>query len=137
MPGRPGYTPSPINQINFGKHKGKTFEQVFAIDPEYIRWLRDTTDPADVKNEGKYAKQNQERIKYLGNLLNEGVSISVDTPTNVNVSSTLPVAKAINVNTTTFENITKILLSIEEKIDKLLKKNPPDNELCADEETPF
>lgn len=130
-----GFTPSPINQINFGKYKGKTFEDVFAIDPDYIRWMRDTTDPADVKNQGKYAKQNQERIKYLDNLLTEGVP---SVPSDV-VAPKIPApAGNIPVNAKTFEQILQILLKIEEKLDMVLGKQIVTKiEMEPDSDTPF
>ena len=29
----------PTDTITFGKHKGKTFEEIANIDPDYILWL--------------------------------------------------------------------------------------------------
>lgn len=140
MAGRPGFTPSPVNQINFGKYKGKTFEEVYGTDPDYIRWMRDTTDPADAKNEGKYAKQNQARIKYLDNLLTEGVSTQVATPLPKAIQA---VSQAITpVNAKTFETILKILLQLEEKMDAVMKATKADviirpSEMNPDSESPF
>lgn len=113
-----GFAPKPVNHIGFGKYNGKTFEQVYAIDPDYIRWMRDTTDPADAKNEGKYAKQNQARIKYLDALLTEGVpSVSVDTMAPRVTSSVKPSA-----DPKVFETILKVMISIEEKLDFMAKE---------------
>jgi hypothetical protein len=133
--------PAPVNQINFGKYKGKTFEEVYGIDPDYIRWMRDTTDPADAKNEGKYAKQNQARIKYLDNLLTEGVSTQVATPLPKPVQA-VSAPKQFVVNPSTFETILKILMSLEEKVDALMKTTKADtiirpSEMKPDEECPF
>ena len=134
-----GFAPKPINEICFGKYKGKTFEEVYGTDPDYIRWMRDTTDPADAKNEGKYAKQNQARIKYLDNLLTEGVSTQVATP--------LPkVAQAVSqvtpVNAKTFETMLQVLLKLEEKVDAIMKATKADviirpSEMNPDEDVPF
>ena len=138
MPGK-SFAPSPVNQINFGKYKGKTFEQVYETDPAYLAWMRDTTDPADQKNEGKYAKQNQARIKYITDLLTEGRSTKVATPLP---SKAAAVTSSITVNAKTFETILQCLLKIEEKVDALMTKTgasiivrPSDME--PDEETPF
>jgi len=134
-----GFAPSPVNQINFGKYKGKTFEDVYATDPDYIRWMRDTTDPADAKNEGKYAKQNQARIKYLDNLLTEGVSTQVATP----LPKPLQVASQTTpVNAKTFETILQVLLKIEEKVDAIMKATKADiiirpSEMEPDADSPF
>lgn len=135
----PKFTPTPVNQINFGKYKGKTFEEVYAIDPDYIRWMRDTTDPADAKNEGKYAKQNQARIKYLDNLLTEGISTQVATPLPKPIQAASQVTP---VNAKTFETILKILLQLEEKIDAVMKATKADtiirpSELAPDEDSPY
>jgi hypothetical protein len=134
------FEPTPVNQINFGKYKGQTFEQVYQSDPDYVRWLRDTCDPADVKNEGKYAKQNQARIKYLDNLLTVGVTIGVDEmPKETPKVSQAP---AVNVNAKTFESILQILLKLEEKMDVLLdaagkKAVVTKSEMAPDEEAPW
>lgn len=133
------FTPTPVNQINFGKYKGKTFEEVYGTDPDYIRWMRDTTDPADAKNEGKYAKQNQARIKYLDNLLTEGVSTTVATPLPKAVQAASQVTP---VNAKTFETILKILLQLEEKMDAVMKATKADvivrpSEMNPDSESPF
>jgi len=133
------FAPAPVNQINFGKYKGKTFEDVYAIDPAYLAWMRDTTDPADAKYEGKYAKQNQARIKYLDNLLTEGVSTQVATPLPKPVqvaSQTTPV------NAKTFETILLCLMKIEEKVDAIMTKTGANiivrpSELEPDEDSPF
>lgn len=131
--------PSPVNVQNYGKYKGKTYEQIFLVDPEYIKWLRDTTDPADSKNEGKYAKQNQARIKYLDNLLTVGLTVGVD-----EINPKVPTAAdpgTTPVNAKTFESILQVLLKLEEKIDVLLsaqgKTVVTKAELAPDEETPF
>ncbi len=139
MPYKKIFTPSPVNQINFGKYKGKTFEEVFGIDPDYIRWMRDTTDPADEKNEGKYAKQNQARIKYLDNLLNEGVATQVATPLPPKVQA---VSAVTPVPTKTFETILQCLMKIEEKVDAIMKATKADiiirpSEMNPDDESPF
>ena len=139
MPYNKSFAPSPVNQINFGKYKGKTFEDVYATDPDYIRWMRDTTDPADAKNEGKYAKQNQARIKYLDNLLTEGVSTQVATPLPKPVQMASQVTP---VNAKTFETMLQVLLKLEEKIDAIMKATKADtiirpSELAPDENSPF
>ena len=123
MPYKKSFAPSPVNQINFGKYKGKTFEDVYATDPDYIRWMRDTTDPADAKNEGKYAKQNQARIKYLDNLLTEGVSTQVATPLPKVVQAASQITP---VNAKTFETMLQVLLKLEEKVDAIMKVTKAD-----------
>jgi hypothetical protein len=42
-------------RVFFGKHKGKTVEEVFAEDPDYLLWIRDTYTPRD--NRGKVLQE--------------------------------------------------------------------------------
>jgi len=103
------FEPSPVNLINFGKHKGKTFEDLLIVDPSYLQWLLDTTDPADEKNAGKFAKQNQARIKYIRDLLDS----AGDIPNQKPIQQKKP--EAIQ----NLESLAIVLLKIDEKIDKI------------------
>ena len=135
------FAPTPVNLINFGKYKGKTFEEVHEIDAGYLLWMRDTTDPADQKNEGKYAKQNQARIKYISELLDGGPTTTVGTP--LPKATHTPSVATTPVPTKTFETILQCLMKIEEKVDimaKAMKIEMPvvmKAELEPDEEVPF
>lgn len=141
MPYKQGFAPKPVNEVNFGKYKGKTFEEVYGIDPDYLRWMRDTTDPADAKNEGKYAKQNQARIKYITELLDNGVSTQIATPLQPKVNA-VSAPKQFAVSPSTFETMLKILMALEEKVDAIMKQTGADktirpSELTPDDDVPF
>lgn len=41
-------SPSLINAIRFGKHKGLTFAEIAKVDPGYLRWLASTSDDEDI-----------------------------------------------------------------------------------------
>lgn len=36
--------PSLLHTMRFGKHKGKSFDEIAVIDPQYLRWLLGTSD---------------------------------------------------------------------------------------------
>lgn len=42
-------SPSLLHSIRFGKHKGKTFQEVAKVDPGYLRWLSGNTEDEDIK----------------------------------------------------------------------------------------
>jgi hypothetical protein len=114
------FDPKPVNEMLMGKYKGKTFEEIFEADPDYLKWYRDTTDPADMKNNGKYAKQNQARIKYINELFAEGseerIGVKPETKPTPKENKTTIVPSSV------LENMLKILLVLEEKIDQLIGK---------------
>ncbi len=41
-------TPATIHKINFGKHSGKTIQDIYVIDRSYLRWLVENTDDEDM-----------------------------------------------------------------------------------------
>jgi len=136
-----GFAPKPVNEVNFGKYKGKTFEEVYGIDPDYLRWMRDTTDSAAAKKEGKYAKQNQARIRYITDLLDGGPTTTVGTPLPPKVQAEAA-PKTFAVIPSTFKTILKNHMSLEEKVDVLLKQSGGDkvirpSEMNPDDDVPF
>lgn len=40
---------NPITILPYGKHKGKSLEEICEIDIEYLRWLYDETDKENLK----------------------------------------------------------------------------------------
>ncbi len=56
--------------LKFGKHQGKTFAEILECDGKYLLWYKNKfLDPADVKNNGKYAKSNQYQIEEINKVL--------------------------------------------------------------------
>lgn len=141
------YEPKPINLQMFGKYKGKTYEEIYETEPTYLEWLLNSTDPADTKNQGKYAKQNQERIAYLQKLLGPQADIQTG-PEVVPVSAPTPVVPHPAVPKLDIsETLLAHIISIEGMVKKLVARNelptptsPTDispDELKPDEEVPF
>ena len=50
-----------IETFNFGKHKGKTVEQVFTEEPSYFSWMMNADFPMYTK---KVIERIKERMKY-------------------------------------------------------------------------
>ena len=90
------------SKISFGKYAGKTIQQIAQTDKPYLKWLAENTDPTDAKNNGKYAKANQARIKEIEQALQDAPAF--DSPSNSNSS------------------LMAVLISIETKLDKLIEK---------------
>ena len=47
--------------INFGKHKGKTLEEMYKTNPDYLRWIINSDFSSNVKDIVKKAMENKEK----------------------------------------------------------------------------
>ena len=62
----PHFRPQDDQTLAFGKHKGKTFAEVWDCDPDYVLWCADHLGPkAGTKGKGSLTANQEKFIAYL------------------------------------------------------------------------
>lgn len=62
--------------VNFGKHNGKTLQQIATEDINWVIWLSKNYDVYAFSSPNRYAKLKQETINYRTSLKNEAKTLS-------------------------------------------------------------
>ena len=63
--GHIGYDKMHREVFNFGKHKGKTLEQVFQQEPAYYDWMMKADFPLSTKQVVKEVRQRREQERLM------------------------------------------------------------------------
>lgn len=62
--------------LKFGKYSGRTLQEVFEVDPGYVRWLEKTTrEQIDDPEKEKYRFANQKKLKEIQSVLGGGLTV--------------------------------------------------------------